>query len=69
MTNWSPTSSEFNNKGETSIVTAFILAGIVVLPFFYIFRFPLSSQYFNFLYYTLIYEGYLASPNNFAIIF
>ena len=37
-TNWSPTSSEFNNEGKTSIVTAFILAGIVVLPFWILWK-------------------------------
>ena len=38
ITNWSPTSSEFNNKGETSIVTAFILAWIIILPFWVLYK-------------------------------
>ena len=38
ITNWSPTSSEFDNKGETSIVTAFILAWIVILPFWVLYK-------------------------------
>ena len=38
ITNWSPTSSEFDNKGETSIVTAFILAWIIILPFWVLYK-------------------------------
>jgi len=37
-TNWSPTSSEFNNEGKTSIVTAFILAWIIILPFWVLYK-------------------------------
>jgi len=38
MTNWSPTSSEFDNKGETSIITAFILAWVIILPFWVLWK-------------------------------